>query len=151
MPSLKFGKSDMREVLGTDVGPCEDRRRAFMQALVARGVHCVKLVTSDAHPGLKQAIAEVIVGAAWMRCRVLVLERQSEQERVVLQARPWRRLRSASVVRITRRSPVAGSLQVRSPRGTGITVLQGRYRTNQFLSQMCRRQVSRKYSSEMYG
>ena len=33
-------------------------------------VRGVKLVTSDAHPGLKQAIAEVFVGSAWQRCRV---------------------------------------------------------------------------------
>jgi putative transposase len=61
-----------REVLGIDVGPSEDVAvwRAFLQDLVARGVRGVKLVTSDAHPGLKQAIAEVFVGAAWMRCRV---------------------------------------------------------------------------------
>jgi transposase-like protein len=30
----------------------------------------VRLVISDAHPGLKQAIREVFVGAAWQRCRV---------------------------------------------------------------------------------
>jgi transposase-like protein len=62
----------IREVLGIDVGPSEDVAvwRAFLQDLVARGVRGVKLVTSDAHPGLKQAIAEVFVGAAWMRCRV---------------------------------------------------------------------------------
>src|SRR5919199_650910 len=62
----------IREVLGIDVGPSEDVSvwRTFLQGLVARGVRGVKLVTSDAHPGLKQAIAEVFVGAAWMRCRV---------------------------------------------------------------------------------
>ena len=64
----------IREVLGIDVGPSEDVAvwRAFLQGLVARGVRGVELVTSDAHPGLKQAIAiaEVFVGAAWMRCRV---------------------------------------------------------------------------------
>ena len=62
----------IREVLGIDVGPSEDVVvwRTFLQSLVARGVRGVKLVTSDAHPGLKQAIAEVFVGAAWMRCRV---------------------------------------------------------------------------------
>jgi transposase-like protein len=62
----------IREVLGVDVGPSEDVAvwRMFLQGLVARGVRGVKLVTSDAHPGLKQAIAEVFVGAAWMRCRV---------------------------------------------------------------------------------
>lgn len=62
----------VREVLGIDVGLSEDVAlwRAFLQDLVARGLRGVKLVTSDAHPGLKRAIAEVLVGAAWMRCRV---------------------------------------------------------------------------------
>src|SRR5918912_1199093 len=67
------GRADgIREGLGVDVGPSEDVAvwRTFLQGLVARGVRGVKLVTSDAHPGLKQAIAEVFVGAAWMRCRV---------------------------------------------------------------------------------
>jgi putative transposase len=62
----------VREVLGLDVGLSEDRVfwRTFFQGLVARGLHGVQLVISDAHPGLKQAIAEVFVGAAWQRCRV---------------------------------------------------------------------------------
>jgi transposase-like protein len=62
----------VREVLGIDVGLSEDVAlwRAFLQDLVARGVRGVKLVTSDAHSGLKQAIAEVFVGSAWQRCRV---------------------------------------------------------------------------------
>jgi transposase-like protein len=62
----------VREVLGLDVGVSEDVAlwRAFLQGLVARGVRGVRLVTSDAHPGLKQAVAEVFVGAAWQRCRV---------------------------------------------------------------------------------
>jgi len=41
-----------------------------MQGLVARGLRGVKLVISDAHVGLKQAIKEVFLGAAWQRCRV---------------------------------------------------------------------------------
>jgi putative transposase len=62
----------VREVLGIEVGLSEDvvLWRAFLQDLVARGVRGVKLVISDAHPGLKQAIAEVFVGSAWQRCRV---------------------------------------------------------------------------------
>jgi putative transposase len=62
----------VREVLGIDVGLSEDvvLWRAFLQDLVARGVRGVKLVTSDAHAGLKQAIAEVFVGSAWQRCRI---------------------------------------------------------------------------------
>jgi transposase-like protein len=62
----------IREVLGIDVGVSEDvvLWREFLQGVIARGLRGVKLVTSDAHPGLKQAIAEVFVGAAWQRCRV---------------------------------------------------------------------------------
>ena len=62
----------VREVLGLDVGLSEDvvLWRMFLQGLVARGLHGVQLVISDAHVGLKQAIREVFVGAAWQRCRV---------------------------------------------------------------------------------
>ena len=62
----------VREVLGLDIGLSEDMVlwRAFFQSLVGRGLHGVQLVISDAHAGLKQAIREVFVGAAWQRCRV---------------------------------------------------------------------------------
>src|ERR671934_1416458 len=62
----------IREVPRIDLGPREDVAGwgTFLQGLGARGVRGVKLVTSDAHPGLKQAITEVFVGAAWQRCRV---------------------------------------------------------------------------------
>jgi transposase-like protein len=62
----------VRDVLGLAVEASEDldRWRAFLQDLVARGVRGVRLVISDAQPGLKQAIGEVFVGASWQRCRV---------------------------------------------------------------------------------
>jgi transposase-like protein len=62
----------VREVLGLDSGLSEDvvLWREFLQGLVARGVRGVKLVSSEAHPGLKQAVKEVFLGAAWQRCRV---------------------------------------------------------------------------------
>ena len=61
-----------REVLGLDVGPSESGAfwLAFLRDLVARGLRGVKLVTSDAHAGLKTAIAMVLQGASWQRCRV---------------------------------------------------------------------------------
>jgi transposase-like protein len=61
-----------REVLGVDVGPAEDLEfwRGFLRQLVSRGLRGVRLVTSDSHLGLKQAVAEVLVGATWQRCRV---------------------------------------------------------------------------------
>jgi putative transposase len=64
--------SGEREVLGLDVGPTESGAfwLAFLRSLVARGLSGVKLVVSDAHAGLKAAIASVLQGAAWQRCRV---------------------------------------------------------------------------------
>src|SRR2546426_37177 len=42
---------------------------AFIRGLVARGLNGVKLVSSDAHPGLVDAIAATLPGASWQRCR----------------------------------------------------------------------------------
>ncbi len=64
--------SGEREVLGLDVGPSEDGAfwLQFLRGLVARGLAGVQLVISDAHQGLKGAIAAVLAGAGWQRCRV---------------------------------------------------------------------------------
>jgi putative transposase len=61
-----------REVLGMDVGDSEDGAlwTAFLRSLKARGLGGVQLVISDAHEGLKSAIAAVLLGASWQRCRV---------------------------------------------------------------------------------
>lgn len=61
-----------REVLGIDVGDSEDGAfwTAFLRSLRARGLNGVRLVISDAHTGLKSAIAAVFSGAGWQRCRV---------------------------------------------------------------------------------
>ena len=42
----------------------------FLRGLVRRGLKGVKLVTSDAHEGLKAAAEHVLAGATWQRCRV---------------------------------------------------------------------------------
>jgi putative transposase len=64
-------ESGRREVIGIDVGEVESEAtwREFLRALVARGLAGVQLVVSDAHPGLKNAIASVL-GAQWQRCAV---------------------------------------------------------------------------------
>ena len=61
-----------REILGLDVITTEDGAgwTAFLRGLVARGLCGVALVISDAHQGLVDAIAAVLPGAAWQRCRV---------------------------------------------------------------------------------
>ncbi len=66
------GETGEREVLGMDVGPSEDGAfwSAFLRSLVVRGLRGVRLVTSDAHRGLKGAVRTVLVGASWQRCRV---------------------------------------------------------------------------------
>ena len=60
-----------REVLGCEVVTSEDAAGwlAFLRSLVARGLSGVRLVVSDAHPGLKEAIASVLPGVVWQRCR----------------------------------------------------------------------------------
>jgi transposase-like protein len=61
-----------RQVLGVDAGPSEDAAfwTAFLRDLKRRGLQGVRLVISDAHEGIKQAIATVLTGATWQRCRV---------------------------------------------------------------------------------
>jgi putative transposase len=61
----------IREVLAIDVGPAETEAfwRDFLRGLVKRGLAGVQLVVSDAHEGLKAAIAQVL-GCAWQRCTV---------------------------------------------------------------------------------
>jgi len=61
-----------REVLGIDVGLGEDGAfwTEFLRGLISRGLHGVRLVISDAHLGLREAIATVLGSAAWQRCRV---------------------------------------------------------------------------------
>jgi putative transposase len=61
-----------REVLGVAVGDSEDGAfwTEFLRSLRARGLNGVRLVISDQHLGLKQAVEAVMVGSAWQRCRV---------------------------------------------------------------------------------
>jgi putative transposase len=60
-----------REVLGLDIGPSEAEPfwTAFLRKLSRRGLRGVKLVVSDAHEGLKAAVAKIL-SATWQRCRV---------------------------------------------------------------------------------
>jgi putative transposase len=60
-----------REVLGLQVATSETGPawNSFFADLIARGLTGVQLVTSDAHAGLKDAIAANLPGAAWQRCR----------------------------------------------------------------------------------
>ena len=60
-----------REILGIDVGEAETEAfwTEFLRGLVKRGLTGVQLVVSDAHEGLKAAIARVL-SCPWQRCTV---------------------------------------------------------------------------------
>src|SRR3954454_20144520 len=70
---LAYGvhESGRREVLGLDVGEAESEAfwREFLRSLRARGLSGVRLCISDAHEGLRSAIAQVL-GCPWQRCTV---------------------------------------------------------------------------------
>src|ERR1700747_429124 len=61
-----------RQIIGVDLANRESHSswRDFPSALKGRGLFGVEFVVSDDHPGLKQAIREVLPGAAWQRCYV---------------------------------------------------------------------------------
>jgi len=61
-----------RRVLGIGLWPDESKPgwTEFLESLIKRGLSGVKLVISDAHLGLREAIRRVFIGAAWQRCRV---------------------------------------------------------------------------------
>lgn len=66
------GADGNREVLGLEVGDSEDEVfwTGFLRSLRDRGLGGVKLVISDAHAGLKAAIARVFQNSSWQRCKV---------------------------------------------------------------------------------
>jgi putative transposase len=61
-----------REVVGCAVAAAESEASwtAFLRSLVARGLGGVRLVTSDAHLGIRAAVGATLDGAAWQRSSV---------------------------------------------------------------------------------
>jgi putative transposase len=78
-----------REILGVDVVSAEDGAGwlAFCRGLVARGLSGVKLVVSDCHAGLRDAIASTLPGASWQRCRTHY--HRNLTTKVPKSAQPW--------------------------------------------------------------
>ncbi len=117
----------VREVLGVDVGPSEAGAfwLAFLRGLVARGLAGVRLVISDAHAGLMQAIAAVLQGASWQRCRVHFLRNllatvpKSAQEMVAATVRTVFAQPAAASAREQWRK-VADSLRAQFPRAAAL-------------------------------
>jgi putative transposase len=116
-----------REVLGLDLGPSEDGAfwLRFLRGLVARGLRGVQLVSSDAHEGLKGAIAAGLQGATWQRCRVHFLRNllatvpKSAAEMVAATVRTVFAQPDAASAREQWRK-VADSLRARFPRAAAL-------------------------------
>jgi putative transposase len=96
-----------REIPGIDVTSSEDGAGwlAFLRGLVARGLSGVQLVISDDHAGLVNAIAAVLPGAAWQRCRTHY--HRNLLTRVPKTAQPW----VSTLVRTIFEQPDAGSVR----------------------------------------
>ena len=88
-------ESGYREVIGLDVGECETEAfwKSFLRSLVDRGLSGEQLVVSDAHAGLKSAIAQTL-DCPWQRCTVHFLRealghvRRDQQGMVAALLRP---------------------------------------------------------------
>ena len=116
--------SGERRVLGLELSAGNDEGSAwprFLRSLCARGLHGVRLVISDDHPGLVKAVGEQLLGSAWQRCRVHLT--RNAQDLVPRSARSM----VASAVRMVLEQPdgasargqldrVIDSLQPRFPR-----------------------------------
>lgn len=78
-----------RQILGVslELGEAEVLWRKLLENLVARGLHGIQLVTSDAHAGLKAARRAVFPGVPWQRCQFhLQQNAQSHVPRVSMKA-----------------------------------------------------------------
>lgn len=103
-----------REILGLDTFTAEDEAAWtwFLEDLTARGLSGVKLVISDDHQGLVGAIAAVLPGACWQRCRTHFM--RNVLCRVPRPAQPF----VATLVRTIFARPSREEVQAQLKRGT---------------------------------
>ena len=115
-------ESGCREVIGIDVGEAETEAfwREFLRGLLARGLDGVLLAVSDAHEGLKKAIAQVL-GCPWQRCTVHFLRdmqghvHRSQQQMVAAAVRQVFAAEDGAEAR-TRLAAVVASLETAAPK-----------------------------------
>jgi len=71
LTAIGVGPDGKRSILGCSVqlSEAETHWRKFLQSLLDRGMHGVKLVVSDDHAGLKAARQAVMPGVPWQRCQ----------------------------------------------------------------------------------
>lgn len=70
--AIGVNTEDKREILGFQIANKESTEnwKDFFNSLINRGLQTPKLVISDAHEGLKNAIREKFLGTTWQRCTV---------------------------------------------------------------------------------
>ena len=110
-----------REILGLDTFTAEDGAAwtQFLRGLAARGLSGVRLVISDDHKGLVGAIAAVLPGCSWQRCRTHFM--RNILCRVPRSAQPF----VATLVRTIFAQPSADEVQAQL--GRVIAQLEGRF------------------------
>jgi putative transposase len=130
-------ESGYREVIGLDVGECETEAfwRSFLRGLVKRGLSGVQLVVSDAHSGLKAAIAQTL-DCPWQRCTVHFSPRNARARA----QRPAGDGRRALAADLQRRRTATRRASSQAPRSSGS---RRHYRR----SPRCSRRPKRTYSA----
>ena len=71
MVAVATNSEGKREIIGFDVYDNEsnDTWFMFMESLKKRGLTGLKMITSDAHPGIIYAISKTVPSVAWQRCQ----------------------------------------------------------------------------------
>jgi len=74
------GKDGKRRILGVSVSlsEAEQHWRLFLEGLVERGLHGVKLIISDDHHGIRKARQAVFTGVSWQRCQFHLQQNASQ-------------------------------------------------------------------------
>lgn len=70
LKAVGVNKDGFREILGISCGlsEAEVHWRPFLERLISRGMHGIKLVTSDDHSGLRAALRAILPSVPWQRC-----------------------------------------------------------------------------------
>jgi len=71
LTAIGIGTDGKRSILGTScsLSEAEVHWRAFLESLIARGMHGVKFIVSDDHAGMAAAREALFPGVPWQRCQ----------------------------------------------------------------------------------
>src|SRR3989339_1790317 len=70
LKAVGVNQDGFREVLGIScsLSEAEVHWREFLEVLLSRGMRGIKLITSDAHSGLRAALQATLPSVPWQRC-----------------------------------------------------------------------------------